>query len=587
MKKIGIRFLSIILIFVIIFTFVQVFLIKKEVYAALSTTYTQYIKSGISNFPESYQKKLAYLKYLHPNWEFKAYYTGISWDELVSTSAENACMKNTIHKGSLLDPAALCKCGQQGDVGYYDASNIMVRYYLDPRNFLGEAMVFQFLDLSNGDGITRENVLSATRGTYLEKYTDDIMRAASEAKINPLHIVATIFQELGDKTGMPSVISGNVQGYEGYYNFYNYGATDGGDTLGKALQKAISMGWNSPSYALIDGAKKVLANNYISVGQTTKYFYKFDVVGTEILTEDMGGRTYNVNGDNFYGHQYMTNLRDPSSQAGALYDIYADNQILDSKLIFTIPVYNDMPDSVSVPTSLTSSDGELYYINSLKKYGIEFRTGPGSGYASLGNVYKDTVVARITTQGAWSQVKLRAATTFNTSTKQWNYETKTGWVSSEYLAKVGVDIIPDYRGQVDMGTGGNVSGSGDIKLEDKYLKMTPEVTVNTIKSKYSSAVIKDLNGTELTDTSKMVGTGYSITIDGKAYTGIKYGDVNGDGLVKAADYVFIKNFIMDSSVNPFSDIQKIAGDVNKDGNIRAADYVLIKNYIMTGDKISL
>ena len=587
MKKIGIRFLSIILIFVIIFTFVQVFLIKKEVYAALSTTYTQYIKSGISNFPESYQKKLAYLKYLHPNWEFKAYYTGISWDELVSTSAENACMKNTIHKGSLLDPAALCKCGQQGDVGYYDASNIMVRYYLDSRNFLGEAMVFQFLDLSNGDGITRENVLSATRGTYLEQYTDDIMRAASEAKINPLHIVATIFQELGDKTGMPSVISGNVQGYEGYYNFYNYGATDGGDTLGKALQKAISMGWNSPSYALIDGAKKVLANNYISVGQTTKYFYKFDVVGTEILTEDMGSRTYNVNGDNFYGHQYMTNLRDPSSQAGALYDIYADNQILDSKLIFTIPVYNDMPDSVSVPTSLTSSDGELYYINSLKKYGIEFRTGPGSGYASLGNVYKDTVVARITTQGAWSQVKLRAATTFNTSTKQWNYETKTGWVSSEYLAKVGVDNIPDYRGQVDMGTGGNVSGSGDIKLEDKYLKMTPEVTVNTIKSKYSSAVIKDLNGTELTDTSKMVGTGYSITIDGKAYTGIKYGDVNGDGLVKAADYVFIKNFIMDSSVNPFSDIQKIAGDVNKDGNIRAADYVLIKNYIMTGDKISL
>ena len=229
----------------------------------------------------------------------------------------------------------------------------------------------------------------------------------------------------------------------------------------------------------------------------------------------------------------------------------------------------------------------IFIVFEFKPKAIEINNNDFKAHVNLGNVYKDTVVARITTQGAWSQVKLRAATTFNTSTKQWNYETKTGWVSSEYLAKVGVDDIPDYRGQVDMGTGGNVSGSGDIKLEDKYLKMTPEVTVNTIKSKYSSAVIKDLNGTELTDTSKMVGTGYSITIDGKAYTGIKYGDVNGDGLVKAADYVFIKNFIMDSSVNPFSDIQKIAGDVNKDGNIRAADYVLIKNYIMTGDKISL
>ncbi|MBP3464464.1 MAG: hypothetical protein J6K45_08365 [Clostridia bacterium] len=591
MKKIGIRFLSIILIFVIIFTFVQAFWIKKEVYAALSTTYTQYIKSGISNFPESYQKKLAYLKYLHPNWEFKAYYTGISWDELVSTSAENACMKNTIHKGSLLDPATLCKCGQQGDVGYYDASNIMVRYYLDPRNFLGEAMVFQFLDLSNGDGITRENVLSATRGTYLEQYTDDIMRAASEAKINPLHIVATIFQELGDKTGMPSVISGNVQGYEGYYNFYNYGATDGGDTLGKALQKAISMGWNSPSYALIDGAKKVLANNYISVGQTTKYFYKFDVIGTEILTEDMGSRTYNVNGDNFYGHQYMTNLRDPSSQAGALYDIYADNQILDSKLIFTIPVYNDMPDSVSVPTSLTSSDGELYYINSLKKYGIEFRTGPGSGYASLGNVYKDTVVARIITQGAWSQVKLRAATTFNTSTKQWNYETKTGWVSSEYLAKVGVDNIPDYRGQVDMGTGSStpptsVFGKADFKIEDSIIVLTPATIVKNVKDKYSNCVIKKADGTVISDESAFVPTGAIIIIDSKNYNAVKYGDANCDGKLDSADLAVVQKHLLGFSKITDETVFN-AADANKDGKLDSADLAVIQKYLLRVSDIGL
>ena len=64
-----------------------------------------------------------------------------------------------------------------------------------------------------------------------------------------------------------------------------------------------------------------MKNDYIAVGQTTKYFYKFDVVGNEILTESMGQRTYALK--YFYGHQYMTNLRDPSSQAGSLYDIYA------------------------------------------------------------------------------------------------------------------------------------------------------------------------------------------------------------------------------------------------------------------------
>ena len=395
MKKISIKFLSLILIFVVLFTFFQMYFIKNEVYAR-SAQYTQYIKSGISAFPESYQKKLAYLKYLHPNWEFKAYYTGIDWEELVSTENENSEMKNTIHKGSLLDPKGLCRCGTQGDSGYYDASNLMVRYYIDPRNFLGEAMVFQFLDLSSGTGITRDVVLSATRGTYLEKYTDSILKAASEAQINPLHIVATIFQELGS-TGTPRAISGTVSGYEGYYNFYNYGATDGAGAVERGLAKAKELGWNNPEYALVDGAKRVLANGYISAGQTTKYFYKFDVVGNEILTEAMGNKTYSS--DKFYSHQYMTNVRDPASQAGSLYDIYADNGILDAKLTFLIPVYNNMPASNSKPTSLTANDGQLYYINSMKKYGIQFRNSPGG--ASLGNLYLVSIVAVFVNCGSW------------------------------------------------------------------------------------------------------------------------------------------------------------------------------------------
>ena len=99
------------------------------------------------------------------------------------------------------------------------------------------------------------------------------------------------------------------------YNFYNYGATDGNGAVERGLAEAGRQGWTSPRYALIDGAKKVLKNGYISAGQTTKYFYKFDVVGNEILTESMGQRTYALK--YFYGHQYMTNLRDPSSQAGS------------------------------------------------------------------------------------------------------------------------------------------------------------------------------------------------------------------------------------------------------------------------------
>ena len=342
MKKLGVKLLSFILIEAIIFSILQIFFINSEV-NALSSSYTQHVTSGISSFPESYQKKLAYLKYLHPNWEFRAYYTGIDWSELTSSSAENKCKKNTIYftsSDTIMDPLALCICGQTGDANYYCASAKTVNYYLDPRNFLDEAMVFQFLDLSSGSNVSRDAVSKAVQGTYLAQYLDDIMTAASEAGINPLHIVATIFQELGSGSNTPAAITGSYPGYEGYYNFYNYGASDGAGATERAMAKAKEMQWTSARTALIDGAKTVLANNYISAGQTTKYFYKFDVVGNEILTESMGSRTYNIS--EFYSHQYMTNLRDPSSQAGSLYDMYVDSGILDENLTFVIPVYDNM-----------------------------------------------------------------------------------------------------------------------------------------------------------------------------------------------------------------------------------------------------
>ena len=101
MKKNSIKSLSLILAITLIFSFIYTFFIDIESYAVLSSSYTQYVKKGINAFPESYQKKLAYLKYLHPNWEFKAYYTGIPWSELTSSEAENRCLRNTIYKNTL------------------------------------------------------------------------------------------------------------------------------------------------------------------------------------------------------------------------------------------------------------------------------------------------------------------------------------------------------------------------------------------------------------------------------------------------------------------------------------------------------
>ena len=62
------------------------------------------------------------------------------------------------------------------------------------------------------------------------------------------------------------------------------------------------------------------------------------------------------------------------------------------------------------------------------------------------------------------------------------------------------------------------------------------------------------------------------------YTVVIKGDVNGDGLIYATDYVKVKNHIMGKTTltGPYLE----ASDINNDGNIYATDYVQIKNHIM-------
>ena len=71
----------------------------------------------------------------------------------------------------------------------------------------------------------------------------------------------------------------------------------------------------------------------------------------------------------------------------------------------------------------------------------------------------------------------------------------------------------------------------------------------------------------------------------KTYTLIKMGDANGDGKVSAADYVIIKNHIMEGKA--LTEPAKKGADVNYDSKISAGDYVKIKNYIMEGKPINL
>lgn len=572
------KIVSLISIITILISLSQLFFVSHKSYA-LATSYTQYVKSGIENFPSSYQARLQKLKQLHPNWEFVAYYTGVSWSDLTSSSAENKCLRNTIYKNTLLDPATLCYVGHHGDANYYCASAKMVNYYLDPRNFLKETQIFQFLDLTDSSSVTRNDVVLAVSGTYLEPYVDIIISAAQEVGISPLTIVSTIFQEIGKYKDPPLQISGQYPGYEGYYNYYNYGATDGAGAVERGMQKAKELGWNSPAVAIRGGAQRVLAGEYISKGQTTKYFHKFDVVGNEILRESMGSKTYSSS--YFFSHQYMTNLRDPSAQAGTLYNQYRNSNKLDSHLTFIIPVYTGMPESpVQVPTSLTSADGELYFVDCNGVSGVNLRSAASSSSTSYGSVYRNTVVAVLEKGTSFSKIKVCKATT--NANNAWGIDYQIGYMATEYLtplANYASDITPDP-------TPDPPTPSTNIKVDGTYLKTIPAVTVNDVKTKYTDATVKGASGEVITDGTQVVATGFTVTTGGNTYTVIKVGDTDSDGQIMPADYVKIKNHIM-GNTNNMNEAQKKAADVDGDGQIMPADYVKIKNHIMGVSSITI
>ena len=222
-------------------------------------------------------------------------------------------------------------------------------------------------------------------------YSEIIMKAAEESGISPYSIAIKIIQEVG-RQGSSSV-SGTYPGYEGYYNFFNYGAYDEGNAIENALKYAKEKGWNNQYTAIVEGSK-LMADSYVSVGQNTAYFYKWDVVDDK--------------SNGVFWHQYMTNIQDPSSQAINLFNTYAKNDLLDLGLSFIIPVFENMPERCDMPTSIDKTLETSYYVNGT---GVNLRKGPSTDQETITSLNKNEVVTVLefnvgTTNGiSWARIQ--------------------------------------------------------------------------------------------------------------------------------------------------------------------------------------
>ena len=72
-------------------------------------------------------------------------------------------------------------------------------------------------------------------------------------------------------------------------------------------------------------------------------------------------------------------------------------------------------------------------------------------------------------------------------------------------------------------------------------------------------------------------TGTLISLYGDVTTVVVKGDLNGDGVCNAIDYILLKRY---TAGNELEKLQIAAADMNDDGQVRSADYILMKRYAL-------
>lgn len=322
----------------------------------------------VSAFPSSYQSLIQKLIQAHPNWTFVPMNTGLEWADVLAAEMKNGVnLVETYQPDTWKSTAPEDYNMETGEwvikngTNWVQASESIVKYFLDPRNFLQEEYVFQFEQLVYGDHHTEDGVEKILSGTFMSHkkledgseggitYAQAFMKIGKDLKVSPYFLASRVRQEQG-VSGTSSLISGTYPGYEGYYNYFNRRATGiGEEVIRSGLQEAKDNGWDTRYKALEGGAKSV-SSDYIFKGQDTLYLQKFDV-----------DPSYN----GLYWHQYMQNLLGPYSEGKSVRKGYEEMGILNNGFVFKVPVYNNMPGSpcpkpeegLSAPTVTAKKNG--------------------------------------------------------------------------------------------------------------------------------------------------------------------------------------------------------------------------------------
>lgn len=323
-------------------------------------------EASIASFPGDYKNSLRALHVKHPQWKFEAVDTGLEWSDALT--AESSVGKNLVSKNSIASWKSTAPQAYNWknnswytfDGGsWVSASTELIAYYMDPRNFLNDSGIYQFETLGFDESQKKESVSKMLAGTFMSgeftdtdgtnaSYADVFMQVGSMTGVSPYLLAGRCIQEQGI-FGKSQSVAGNVPGYEGYYNYFNVGAyaysgrsaTINGLRYAKGTDGENGRPWNSRVRSIYGGALYI-ADKFLSKGQNTLYFQKFNVVNSE---------------NTLFSHQYMSNIQAASSESARIQLAYLGD---DEAITFKIPIYRNMPSSCCIkPTSDSSPNTYL------------------------------------------------------------------------------------------------------------------------------------------------------------------------------------------------------------------------------------
>lgn len=547
-------------------------------------------------FPDSYKAKLRQLHSKYPDWKFVAQQTNLKWADALKE--ESVLGRNLIHNSSV-------SSWKSTQTGAYDwtsstwkeldsgnwvaASSEMIAYCMDPRNFLDENYIFQFLSQKYDSATqTKTGLKTMVSGTFLAgiytedgkeySYPDILMSAGKSSGVSPYILASMILTEQGSQ-GTGNSISGTVAGYKGYYNFFNIGAykTDTMTAVQRGLWFAKGSGVGATSYnrpwntrqKSITGGAKYYAESYVDVGQDTLYLKKF-----------------NVQGSNLYNHQYMTNVQGAATEGYTLSKAFSTSA-RKTTLTFQIPVYKNMPTN---PCAKPTGDGSPN--NMLKKLSVSgYSLSPSfnmytTSYSLIVPYETKNVTLSATKMDSKATVSGTGSVSLNVGT---NKKTITVKAENGDVRKYTVQIVREK------GAGQEAElSSSSYTLDDSKKQITGittfPVTATNFQKKWKvtdgKMGLKTSAGKTLTGN---VGTGAKLVLYNESgevqetYQILLYGDTNGDGTVNALDLLRVQKQIL--GLGKLSGIYKTVADTSRNGKVDALDLLQVQKQIIGKGKI--